>query len=127
MTILHASTGQLSTPGLINQLRSLLGAKLVAYLGSVTQTQVVNRWCDPDDTLTPPVEVVDRLRVAHQVTTLLCETYTPPVIQAWFQGANPRLDDTAPARLLRGGEPERSAQEVHMAALIFAGVAEGRP
>jgi len=30
--------------------------------------------------------------------------YTPTVVQAWFQGLNPQLEDRSPARLLREGD-----------------------
>jgi len=41
------------------------------------------------------------------------------VVQAWFQGMNPRLDD-APARLLREGDLDHAGPEILAAARAFA-------
>jgi hypothetical protein len=42
------------------------------------------------------------------------------VVQAWFQGMNPLLDDQAPARVLRESETEDSARLMLVAAKAFA-------
>ena len=42
------------------------------------------------------------------------------VVQAWFQGMNPQLDDVPPARLLREGQVDDAAQAVLAAAKAFA-------
>ncbi len=47
------------------------------------------------------------------------------VVQAWFQGMTPRLDDVAPARLLPEGDLEEVGPEVLAAARACA--AAGRP
>ncbi|MFC7502656.1 hypothetical protein ACFQRR_11410, partial [Nocardioides sp. GCM10030258] len=82
---------------LVQSLCELLGTKLVAYLSSVADTRTVRAWADSADESAPPDEVIERLRVAYQAATLLSENDTASVIQAWFQGRNPLLDDIAPA------------------------------
>ncbi|NYG59349.1 hypothetical protein BJ980_002272 [Nocardioides daedukensis] len=94
----------MDTPELVRRLCDLLGAKLVAYLVSVTDTRTVRVWAASADGSEPPDEVIERLRIAYQAATLLSEKDAAPVIQAWFQGRNPLLDGVAPARVLRDGE-----------------------
>lgn len=111
---------RLATPELVERLRELLGAKLVAYLGSVQETRAVRQWADPSDARTPSSDVVNRLRMAYRITALLCEKDTAMVVQAWFQGMNPRLGDVAPARLLRDGDLEQVGPDVLAASRAFA-------
>ncbi|TFD86696.1 hypothetical protein E3T56_06705 [Cryobacterium psychrotolerans] len=108
------------TTELVGQLRELLGAQLVAYLGSVTETRAVRQWAD--GTRKPSAEAIRRLRLAYQVAVLLNERDQPPVVQAWFQGMNPQLEDTAPARLIREGNPDEVGPRVLAAARAFAAV-----
>lgn len=105
---------------LVGQLRELLGAQLVAYLGSVSETRAVRQWAE--GTRKPPAEAIRRLRLAYQVAGLLTERDHPWVVQAWFQGMNPRLEDTAPARLIREGNPHEVGPRVLAAARAFGAV-----
>ena len=85
-----------------DELRELLGARLVAYLGSVQETRAVHQWVDA--TRTPSEETQQRLRVALQVALTIASAESARIAQAWFQGLNPQLEDRSPARLLRDGE-----------------------
>lgn len=109
-----------STAELVTQLRDALGARLVAYLGSVTETRAVRQWAE--GARRPSTEVVQRLRVAYQITALLRQRDSAEVVQAWFQGMNPQLDDVAPARLLREGDLDTVGPRVLAAARAFAAV-----
>lgn len=80
---------------LARALREVLGARLVAYIGSVKETRAVRQWAD--NQRVPAAETVLRLRAAYQVAALLGTREEPAVVQAWFQGMNPRLGDAAPA------------------------------
>jgi hypothetical protein len=102
---------------LVGQLREILGAQLVAYLGSVSETRAVRQWAE--GTRKPPAEAIRRLRLAYQVAGLLTERDHPRVVQAWFQGMNPRLEDIAPARLIREGNPDEVGPRVLAAARVF--------
>ena len=106
-------------PQLVTELRDLLGAKLVAYLGGVRETRAVRQWADGERGLQDRVDE-QRLRLAHQVASLIAEKDTPGVVQAWFQGLNPQLDDRSPARLLRDGDPADAGPQVLTAARSFA-------
>ena len=84
------------------------------------ETRAVRQWADSADARTPSTEVVNRLRMAYRIAALLREKDSAAVVQAWFQGMNPRLDDVAPARLLREGDLEQVGPEVLAAARAFA-------
>lgn len=109
---------RLSSADVTARLREILGAKLVAYLGSVKETRAVRQWADGERE--PSAEVVTRLRIAYHAAALLREKDSAAVVQAWFQGMNPRLDDVAPARLLREGDLEQVGPAVLAAARAFA-------
>ncbi|MFD4295078.1 hypothetical protein ACFWPA_16600 [Rhodococcus sp. NPDC058505] len=89
---------------IIADLRSILGAKLVAYLAGIHSTDLVRRWADGTGPL-PDRAVLDRLQVALTAARLITARDTPAVAQAWFQGRNPALGDQPPARLLRETNP----------------------
>lgn len=105
-------------PELVTRLRDLMGAKLVAYVGSVGETRAVRQWAmgerEPSDA------VVQRLRLAYRAAAIIAEKDSPQVVQAWFQGANPHLEEVAPARMLREGDPEEAGPAVLVAAKAFA-------
>ena len=100
-----------------HELRELLGARLAAYIGGVTETRAVREWSD--GTRAPGNEVQQRFRVALQVALLLNEIDGREITQAWFQGLNPQLDDRSPARLLREGTLEETGPQVLAAARAF--------
>jgi hypothetical protein len=103
---------------LVAGLRELLGAKLVAYIGSVKETRAVRQWADGDRV--PSNEVLQRLRMAYRVAALLRQKDSAAVVQTWFQGMNPRLEDVAPARLFREGDLDQVGPVILAAARAFA-------
>jgi hypothetical protein len=113
----HQDSIRLPEAELVRDLRDILGAKLVAYIGSVKETRAVRQWADGERK--PSAEVMTRLRHAYHVAALLAERDSRAVVQAWFQGMNPQLDDVPPARLLREGRVEDAAQAVLAAARAF--------
>ncbi|OUE20269.1 hypothetical protein BFL36_11440 [Clavibacter michiganensis] len=84
---------------LVAGLREVLGAKLVAYLGSVQETRAVRQWAEGERA--PSGATMNRLRLAFHAAGILVEREHPRVVQAWFTGLNPQLDDASPARLIR--------------------------
>ena len=109
---------RLAVPELVAQLRGLIGARLVAYVASVGDTRAVRQWADSERE--PSDMTVRRLRLAFRVAATLAELDTPPVVQAWFQGANPHLGEVAPARLLREGDLDNAGPDILAAAKAFA-------
>lgn len=117
----HHSAVRLEPAVLVTELRDLLGAKLVAYLGGVQETRAVRQWADGTRVISGG-EDLQRLRVAYHAARLLTERDSPSVVQAWFQGLNPSLGDRSPARLLREGEFDEVGAQVLAAARQFAAV-----
>ncbi|MEP6651416.1 MAG: hypothetical protein ABJA74_16115 [Lapillicoccus sp.] len=117
----HHESVTLETPEIVTRLRAMLGATLVAYLGEVKETRAVAQWAAGDRS--PSNAIVTRLRTAYHAAALLREKDTAGVVQAWFQGLNPQLDDVAPARALREQKLATIGPAVIAAARAFA--AEG--
>lgn len=103
---------------LVSELRSLLGAKLVAYIGGVGETRAVRQWADGERA--PSESAVLRLRMALRVALILTDSDTPEIAQAWFQGANPHLGEVAPARHIRDGDIDEVGPAILAAAKAFA-------
>lgn len=101
----------------VNELRDLLGRRLVAYLGAVKETRAVNQWADGERT--PGAEIQTRLRLALQVALMIADADGAAIAQAWFQGMNPQLGDRAPARVLRDEAPDEAGPAVLAAARVF--------
>jgi len=106
-----------SFPEVAGELRELLGARLAAYIGGVSESRAVREWAE--GTRSPGNEIQQRFRVALQLALLLNESDGREVTQAWFQGLNPQLDDRSPARLLREGTLEETGPQVLAAARAF--------
>lgn len=114
----HDHAYRLPIDKVVGELRGVLGAKLVAYVADVTETRAVREWAQGLREPRPPVP--ERLRLALQVVEMLRDRNSDAVIQAWFQGLNPRLEDRSPARLLREGDLGEVGQQVLAAARAFA-------
>jgi hypothetical protein len=106
----HTRATRLPFPALVAELREMLGAKLVAYIGSVRETRAVREWSE--GTRTPKGDTSERLRLAFQVAKGIADSDGIDTAQAWFQGLNPLLGDVSPARLLREGDLQADGQRV---------------
>jgi hypothetical protein len=100
------------------ELRELLTPRLVAFIAGVRETRAVHQWADGTREVKSD-SVERRLRLALRVALLLSESEEPRVIQAWFQGLNPNLDDRSAARLLRDGDLDEVGPYVLAAARSF--------
>lgn len=95
----------------------LLGGRLAAYVAGVSETRAVRQWAEGDREMRPDSEA--RLREALTVAITLATTDSTGIVQAWFQGLNPQLDDRSPAWLLREGNIGKVGPEVRQAARAF--------
>jgi hypothetical protein len=82
----------------VEYLQDHLGSMTVAYLAGLKNTQMLRRWKGGSE---PQQLVKLRLRSAYQSTRMLVETFDDETAEAWFFGSNSKLDDEAPARVLR--------------------------
>lgn len=98
----HREAMRMSLPAIVGALREILGAKLVAYISSVTETRAVRQWAEGERA--PGGATEQRLRLAYQAAKCIADADGRETAQAWFQGLNPLLDDVSPARLLRDGD-----------------------
>lgn len=105
-------------PEIVDELRSVLGSKLVAYIAGVNETRAVHQWAEVGGRR-PSVAVEQRLKLTFRVAELIASNDGDRVAQAWFQGLNPRLDDTSPARTLREGDLDEAGPRVLDAARTF--------
>lgn len=117
----HRESVTLDTGVIVTRLRDILGATLVAYLGEVKETRAVAQWAA--GARTPSTATVTRLRTAYHAAAMLREKDSAGVVQAWFQGLNPQLNDVSPARALREQDLDTVGPAVIAAARAFA--AEG--
>jgi hypothetical protein len=113
----HVQAIRMPVPELIGELRRILGAKLVAYIGSVGETRAVREWAE--GTRTPKGDATERLRLAFRVAKTIADSDGPETAQAWFQGLNPLLGDVSPARLIRTGDLEIDGRRVIAAERYF--------
>lgn len=106
-TLSHQEAIRLPFPEVVERLRGLLGNRLVAYIGGVKETRAVRQWAEGERA--PSEAVQQRLRHALMAASMISERDTAAIVQSWFQGANPKLEFRAPARVLREGEDQQQA------------------
>lgn len=80
-------------------LQDHLGQRLTAYLAGKNDPKVVGRWISGN--ASPQGFASARLQYAFRAARMLVNAYDDVTTKAWFVGANTRLDDEAPAFVLR--------------------------
>ena len=98
----HRTSIKGSIAAVTEQLTDILGAPLVAYIGSVKETRAVREWIA--GTRAPRGDASQRLRFAYRVAKGIADSDGIKTAQAWFQGLNPMLGNVSPAQLIRTGE-----------------------
>ena len=83
-------------------LQEHLGQRVTAYLSGIKDAKMVGQWARGKQRPREPAGF--RLRQAYPAARLLVESYGNETAKAWFFGTNARLDDEAPAYVLRYGE-----------------------
>lgn len=90
---------RLDVPSLVAELHALLGGRLTAYIAAVHKVRTIEEW--ETGTQEPDHDVIERMRVALQVASMIEAGDDKHIARAWMQGKNPQLSDFSPARLLR--------------------------
>jgi hypothetical protein len=111
----HRAATSASFANVVGELSGALGKKLTAYLAGVKDTRAIDRWIAGAE---PYKGADERLRRAYVVALTLRESDHQRMVQAWFTGLNPELDDRSPIRLLAEGS-EDDARAVLGAARAF--------
>lgn len=105
-------------PEVAGRLNELIGPRLVAYIAGVHEARAAREWASGERQLRAP-DAELRLRTALQVALVVAANDAPDVVQAWFVGSNPELEDRSPARLLREGYLPEVGPQVLAAARSF--------
>ena len=103
-------------------LRQHLGGTMTAYISGVNDPKMVTRWITGRSTPRPQPQ--SRMRESYQATRFLVSAYGDETARAWFNGSNARLDDMAPAYVLRNARSWEELRLIVPAARAFVG---GRP
>jgi hypothetical protein len=111
----HRAATSASFADVVRELSETLGKKLTAYVAGVRDTRAIDRWIAGVE---PYKGADERLRLAYVVARTLSESDHARVVQAWFTGLNPELNDRAPIRLLAEGTDD-DARAVLGAARAF--------
>jgi hypothetical protein len=113
----HRRAVQASFSEIVGELVQILGKKLTAYIGGVKDTRVIERWMQ--GRTEPYRDAEPRIRLAYQIAKTLSEHDSARVVQAWFTGLNPELQDRAPIRLLKEEEVAKVGPELLNAMRAF--------
>ena len=100
----------------VQELASVLGRKLTAYIGGAKSITEVDRWMLGTDADT---SATGRLRLGFAVVNTLKRYEDKRVVQAWFTGLNPALGERSPIRVLREETPETASSKLMSAARSF--------
>jgi hypothetical protein len=112
----HRKATSSEFPIVVEALVAIIGRKLTAYIAGVKDARAIDRWMQ---NATPQKEAERRIRLAYHVAGTLAAFDSPAVVQAWFIGLNPELDDQVPIELLRTGDIEANGKRVLGAARAF--------
>jgi hypothetical protein len=113
----HRRAVQAPFSEIVAELAEILGKKLTAYIGGVKDTRVLERWMHAG--VEPYRDADPRIRLAYQIAKTLSQHESSRVVQAWFTGLNPELQDRTPIRLMREGNIEKVGPELLNAMRAF--------
>lgn len=102
-------------------LQENLGQQLTAYVAGLRDPKVVGKWRRGGS---PRASAEFRARTAYTAARMLVDAYGPSTARAWLLGSNSRLDDEAPAWLLRHATEPGDVRFLVPAARAFAGSAD---
>jgi hypothetical protein len=103
-------------------LQETLGQQLTAYIAGLRDPKMVGRWASGK--VEPRDLAKAKLRTAFQAARMIVEAYGVETARAWFVGSNTRLDDEAPAWVLRYADGIDGLRFVVPTARAFAGAGD---
>ena len=116
------ATAGTTLPKIAEYLQGTLGQKFTAYIAGLSDPKAVGSWIQGEN---EPRGAADmRLRCAYQIVRMLIEAYDAETAKAWLLGSNSRLNDEAPAFLLRYAKTVEGLRLLVPTARAFAGSAE---
>ena len=106
-----------SIPELVEYLQGELGPQLAAYVTGLENPTLLARWQSGTE---PRKAAQLRLRYAYRAARMIIEAFDVKIAEAWFFGANGKLDDNAPAWVLRTARTVEDLRFLIPAAKAFA-------
>src|SRR4051794_32169942 len=88
-------------PAVVDYLQGHLGQQVVAYVAGLENTQMLSKWLAGTE---PRKTAQLRLRYAYRAARMIIEVFDEKIAEAWLFGANSKLDDDAPAWVLRNAQ-----------------------
>lgn len=116
---------KIDIPDIVCHLRENLGLKITAYLSGIKDADVVGLWANGK--VMPYRAAQKRLFRAYQASKILIDAFGKNMTIGWFFGTNEKLQDKAPAYVLRYGKNSKDLIAVVLAARAFVGTAEQSP
>ena len=83
---------------LVRYLCDHLGRQVVAYMTGLKDTQMLSDWIAGTE---PRHTNKMRIRYAYRAARMIIEAFDEKTAEAWFFGSNSKLDEDAPAAVLR--------------------------
>jgi RES domain len=118
--VIEQETATLSTSELAGYLQQVLGQRMVAYVCGLKDPKMVGQWAN-GKVMTPRSPGDIRLRQAYEAVRLISDAYGPDTAKSWLFGSNTRLDNEAPAYLLRYANSFDAMHLIVPTARAFAG------
>lgn len=120
--LVDRDTSRLGIAAIAAYLQEHLGQKLTAYIAGIKDPKMVGKWIRED--VEPHDTVKARLREGYKAVRMIVEAYGGETAKAWMIGSNTRLDDQAPAMLLRNASSWEQCLFIAPAARAFAGAVD---
>lgn len=98
----HRTAMRMPIDEIVRTLQEVLGQRLVAHIAGLRDVKAVGDWARGDRA--PRSTAERRLRAAFQTFRILAEVESEHTVRAWFIGANPQLEEEAPADALRNDQ-----------------------
>lgn len=109
-------------PEVVDYLQTNLGQQAVAYIAGLENPKMLSKWASGAAPPRPAPRM--RLRYAYSAARMLIETFDKNTAEAWFFGSNSKLDDEAPAWVLRNARIVDDLRLVIPAVKAFARASE---
>ena len=120
--VIERESVQKTTAEVATYLQKTLGQKMTAYLSGLKDTKEVGQWASGE--VAPRLMAESRLRYAYIAVRMLAMVYDTMTAKSWLFGSNTRLDNEAPAYILRHAKSIEDIRFVVPAAQAFTGALE---
>jgi hypothetical protein len=107
----------LAIPELVRYLSDHLGRQAVAYMTGLKDTQMLRDWIAGTE---PRRTNQMRIRYAYRAARMIIEAFDDRTADAWFFGSNSKLDEDAPAAVLRNAQEVEDLRHLIPAVKAFA-------